>query len=383
MYGLRDELLAKTDIQIAAASFGEIPLASDPSGAYKYYNVKARAGLLNKSRRLLSYTAAEQDHLLAYLKIVREFKPDIIHVFGTENPFGLIAQHTKVPVVIHIQSILNAYVNAYFPPGHSVFTNTRWNVRGVIKRYQKVRQFKLAAEREARIFSICQNYMGRNDWDRSCLQILSPNHKYYHVDEILRNGFYCQGYNRFSSTTTAISIISILSDHPYKGIDLVFKTARTLKKFTQVDFKWEIYGDIKASEHEIRTASNDGIVFRGIIDEKKLIDKFKSADLYVHPSYIEGSNNSVCEAQILGLTVLACNVGGIPGLIKDNVTGILVPSNDPLALAYNIRLLYKNRTLLRTIGGNARKVALDRHDKSTVVKQLTNAYEDLIKRKVK
>ena len=52
-----------------------------------------------------------------YLEIIDDFKPDIIHIFGSENDFGLICEHSKTPVVIHIQGCLPPYHNALFPVG--------------------------------------------------------------------------------------------------------------------------------------------------------------------------------------------------------------------------------------------------------------------------
>ena len=55
-----------------------------------------------------------------YEKVLRrpleDFKPDVIMVFGSEMPFGLVAGITDIPVVLHIQGILNPYLNAYLPP---------------------------------------------------------------------------------------------------------------------------------------------------------------------------------------------------------------------------------------------------------------------------
>lgn len=50
------------------------------------------------------------------LKVVEDFRPDIIHVFGSENIYGLLAAHISLPVVLHIQGILTSCLNAFLPP---------------------------------------------------------------------------------------------------------------------------------------------------------------------------------------------------------------------------------------------------------------------------
>ena len=58
-----------------------------------------------------------------------------------------------------------------------------------------------------------------------------------------------------------------------------------------------------------------------------------SCTAYVHPSYIDNSPNSVCEAQVLGVPVVATDVGGVPSIVENGKTGWLVPANDPVATA--------------------------------------------------
>lgn len=62
----------------------------------------------------------ERKRIPLYEEIIRkpleDFKPDVIMVFGSEMPFGLVAGITDIPVILHIQGILNPCLNAYLPP---------------------------------------------------------------------------------------------------------------------------------------------------------------------------------------------------------------------------------------------------------------------------
>ena len=58
-----------------------------------------------------------------------------------------------------------------------------------------------------------------------------------------------------------------------------------------------------------------GIKCIGFKNEQELKNLISTSDLFIHPSYIDNSPNSICEAQILGLPVIACNVGGISSII--------------------------------------------------------------------
>ena len=54
-----------------------------------------------------------------YLSIIEDFKPDVIQVFGSEGSFALIQEYTITSVVIHLQGLINPYLNTYFPIAYS------------------------------------------------------------------------------------------------------------------------------------------------------------------------------------------------------------------------------------------------------------------------
>jgi len=99
--------------------------------------------------------------------------------------------------------------------------------------------------------------------------------------------------------------------------------------------------------------------------------------MYVHPSYIDNSPNSVCEAQLLGAAVVATSVGGVPSLIDDGQTGFLVHSGRPDEIAERIVALYRNKALLRKVGRQGREVAMKRHDRAKIVSDLMDVYGKL------
>jgi len=72
---------------------------------------------------------------------------------------------------------------------------------------------------------------------------------------------------------------------------------------------------------------------------------YRGADLYVHPSHSEGAPVSVMEALSSGLPIVSTDVGGIPDLVAQEVTGLLVCPRDPPRLAAAIGRLYEDREL--------------------------------------
>ena len=163
-------------------------------------------------------------------------------------------------------------------------------------------------------------------------------------------------------------IISTLSSSIYKGIDLVLKTAYLLKKKLGNTFDWQIIGLHKDNklvrffEYCLKKRFKDcNVSFIGVLSESELIKSLQQANIFIHPSYIDNSPNSVCEAQILGMPVIACNVGGTSTLIEHEQNGILVPANAPYELAHNIMLLANDKIKSEQLGTQARISAMERH----------------------
>ena len=112
--------------------------------------------------------------------------------------------------------------------------------------------------------------------------------------------------------------------------------------------------------------------------QDQIVKEMLNTDVFVHPSYIDNSPNSVCEAQMLGLPVIACNVGGLESLITHMESGILVPSNGVYELVYYLEILKNNPDLKQHIGNTARKNAMERHDRNKILNKLISVYNEII-----
>ncbi|MCS6922926.1 MAG: glycosyltransferase, partial [Fimbriimonadales bacterium] len=98
-----------------------------------------------------------------------------------------------------------------------------------------------------------------------------------------------------------------------------------------------------------------------------------ASDIFVLPSRWEGNPMSVMEAMAAGLPVVATAVGGVPELVENGASGLLVPSDDVAALAQALQTLVDNPSLRATMGHKARQVAQERFD----ARAMTRAYESL------
>ncbi len=338
------------------------------------------------------HVESETSTLPKLLSVIDDFSPDVIHVFGTEGPFSSVQTHTEIPVVIHLQGLINPCTNAFFPPGQSrssLLTSLSLLTRnllalGPFSSYQRHRQ---GALREARNLRQAHYVMGRTEWDRRVAQWFNPNVEYFKVNEVLRTPFYHPVPSRPSCLNPGpVRIVSTLSPILFKGIDVILKTARLLQAEAKLNFEWTILG-ISESDPILRhfarsTETQTGqlsLKFVGAKSPEELAILLQNSDMFVHPSYIDNSPNSVCEAQILGVPVIACRVGGLDSLITHQQSGILVPANGVFELASWIIQLSRDPTLAQRLGSEARRQALIRHDRQAIVSGLLEVYHTIKK----
>ena len=332
----------------------------------------------------VKYYPISHESLETYKQIIDDFKPDLIQIFGSENDFGRICDTTEVPVVIHMQGCLPPYHNALLPVGMSKTDFILQKGLSLRYRYIGLRSesaFRKRAKRELQTIGKCRYFMGRTDWDHRLIDLFNPSATYFHCEEALRQSF-IDGEEVWTGNEDGTKrVVSIISRPWYKGCDLILKTANLLTKYTDIDFEWQVYGipEMHFYEHKYGiNASNVHIKVMGTATEEELLKALCGSSCYVHSSYIDNSPNSLCEAQILGVPVLATHVGGISSLVKDGESGILFPANDPYTLASLIKQLCQDKEKADTLSKGARKQALLRHDPERIKQRLIQIYRHII-----
>jgi|GEM_PF-550727 len=106
---------------------------------------------------------------------------------------------------------------------------------------------------------------------------------------------------------------------------------------------------------------------------ERIAEIYRSIDLFVLPSLTEGVPAVILEAMAFEVPIVATEVGGIPEMIENGKSGILVPSKDSLALAEAIGKVYKNLDLAKKLA----KEAKDKFEKYFTAEKMTKEYEKI------
>lgn len=139
---------------------------------------------------------------------------------------------------------------------------------------------------------------------------------------------------------------------PHKGFDVTIDTARQLEK-SHADIRFALLGDGRdRAVLEQRAGSLSNVHFVG--KRADMGDWLAAADVLALPSYDEGLGSVILEAFESGLPVVASDTGGIPEVIEDGVSGLLIPPGDSRALAAAILRIQSEPELGKTLVARAK-----------------------------
>lgn len=153
-------------------------------------------------------------------------------------------------------------------------------------------------------------------------------------------------------------------EHNYKGLEYLIE-ATAIVKIKIPNLTLNIVGrgnNIDFYKKCVRENSlSENVVFHESVSEKKLPEYYQTADILVLPSYnnSEGFGIVLIEAGACAIPVIGTTVGGIPHVIIDNNTGILVPPKDVIKLSQAMHKILSNRKFAKELGINGYKRVLN------------------------
>jgi glycosyltransferase involved in cell wall biosynthesis len=180
----------------------------------------------------------------------------------------------------------------------------------------------------------------------------------------------------------AVVIASVGRLHPVKGFANLLTAMKSIHaRFPDV-FLW-LVGDGEqrtALEAQVRQLGLENVVvFAGM--RRDIPEILTAVDIFTLASHVEGMPNAVLEAMAAGLPVVATQVGGVPEIVVDGQTGLLVPPADVQALARGLLTLIEDAPLRQRFGVAGRQRVFKRFDIAVTRQKTVDLYGRLLQEK--
>lgn len=163
--------------------------------------------------------------------------------------------------------------------------------------------------------------------------------------------------------------------HKIKGLDVLLHAwAEFIEKHPQAKLvimgEGEERNNLEALTHEL--GIGDSVSFKGQVDNART--QLLDFDIFVLPSRSENLPYTILEAGFAGLPVIASRVGGIPEIIKDGESGLLIPPEDSLALYTSLIKLAESQGLRQRLGNNLKETVVKNFSVNKMVAETLEVY---------
>lgn len=291
------------------------------------------------------------------LRTIREIQPDLVHAHGTEASYALTAIKSGLPRLISIQGVISEYFK----------TNPNF-------RFRVVRHYEQYAVRNSRFFTC------RTCFDSGFVRSQNANARIFTIHEAMSPVFFGNTWTLNDSD----SLLYVGSLEKRKGIAVLLQ-ALALVKRVRPGCSLKVVGrgspEYTTSLQELckREGIGNAVEFLGFQRADQIAKLHPQAQVFVLPSENENSPNALAEAMVSGMPVIASDAGGIPSMVQDQVTGLLVQPRDPSQLAERIIDLLNNPEKRQRLATAARDIARHRHDPDRVAEQTVDAYREILR----
>lgn len=386
--GLADNLKNNNEIKLAIATvYNGRKLLKFNDGKIIYYLVPNKK-ILKSKETIKNY----------WKEIDRVFNPDIIHIHGTEIGIGKAVVETcsNRIIITSIQGLVSKISQVYIANIENKDIINNITFRDIIKQdniLQQQKKFRRRGKNEVEIIKKSNAIIGRTTWDYANVKAINPDVKYYIGNETLREVFYNKNWN--IENIERHTLFCSQAGYPIKGFHYLVQAIYILKK-KYSDIKLYVAGNniVDSSTLKSRLKKSgyakyieslikkyelqENIVFTGLLDEEQMLQRLLKTHVFVLPSAIENSSNSLGEAMLLGMPCVASNAGGTMDILEHKKEGYLYPYTEPAMCAEYISRIFENDNLAITFGKEAQAVAYKRHNPIKNVNTVIEIYKQLI-----
>lgn len=329
---------------------------------------------------------------------VEEIKPDLLHVWGTENYWGLLTARSLLsgPALLEMQGIKYACAKVFYG-GLSLAERLRCiGPLEVLRPHCFIMFGKQEFERwgkfEKEMLLKHRFISTQSDWVRA--QVRAVNHEctLFKTGIALRKEFteskQWSPLNNLDSHFPQI-FTSTSSAAAYKGLHVLLRALALIKKkYPQIVLniagrqlgQWGTRSGY--SRWLLREANKLGIKnhirWLGPLDADGILQQFYKASVLVVPSFVESYCLSLAEAMMVGVPTVVSYAGALPEMARDDESTLYFSPGDVEMCAWQIERLLCDHSLARRISERARSIGIERNSVSLITCRQIQIYDNVI-----
>lgn len=341
------------------------------------------------------YNAAME---MTWKEVANRFNPDVVHIHGTEFPYGLayLKANGGDNAVISIQGLVGAY--ARYSLGN-IPKNILSQYRTFHDRFKKTilnspEKMMVQGKLENEYLTYAHHVIGRTEWDKAHAWAINPKCQYHVCNETLRTPFYnnekwdiskCKRHTIFLSQAQKPikGIHKIIEAMPlilreYPDTTIYVAGTNFLKRESIKDkLRFSTYANYVLSLIRKHHLENK-FIFTGLLNEFQMAEQYRNSNIFICPSSIENSPNSLGEAQLIGVPCIASYVGGIPSMVTNEVSGLLYQFEEHEMLANLVCKIFSDDNLALKLSQQGIIAAEKRHNKEINAQTTFTIYNSII-----
>ncbi len=267
-------------------------------------------------------------------EIIEDFKPDIIHVWGLENGWGLLKKYVDIPVLIEVQGVkseISKYMYGMLSRSERLRSISFKEVVRVRTLFFRKKIMRSCEEKDNEIVRINKYFGTPTEWMKGNVIMRNSEAVCYRSQLLVRKEF--KVAKKWSSPSNdSVVLTSGSNSEPFKGIHIAIKAIAILKKHIP-NVQLRIIGGSYQNKgirttgyylylkHLVKVLNLEGnVVFLGALNASEIVDQMYKSNIFVVPSFIESASLTLLEAMEMEIPIITTYTGGIPTLGGNSVT---------------------------------------------------------------
>ena len=193
---------------------------------------------------------------------------------------------------------------------------------------------------------------------------------------------------KLSDNSDNIEILFVGRLEYRKGIDIIFECVPYIcKKYNNVIFRF--CGDNTINMPNSETTYKDyflskynefseRVIFEGYISDEELIDRYSNCDIFIAPSRFESFGLIFLEAMIFSKPVIGTNIGGMPEVVENGVSGILIENENSEDCKKALIKLIENKDIRESMGKNGRRIYEEKFTAEIMANKFIDYYKNIL-----